>query len=106
MTIDEFFAHVQSNGFQGYSPGKSDVLGDTWSRRIGELFDRVCDLPIGNHRHTVWLVWQWLYCELAGMGGRTIASPPAIRACGFLVDDATVSDAVRLLLASQSFVEG
>lgn len=36
MTIDEFFAHVQEHGFNGYSPGPKDILGDSWARKIGE----------------------------------------------------------------------
>jgi hypothetical protein len=101
MTIDEFYAHVQEHGFNGYSPSKADVMGDCWARKIGEEFDRVAaELPRTQFRHTVWLVWQWLYCELAGMRSRVIASPPAIRAAGIDVGPDVVSKACELLLAS------
>lgn len=105
MTIDDFFAHVQENGFNGYSPGKGDVLGDRWSAVISDLFERTANavnLERGEFRHLVWLVWQWLYCEVAGMRSRVIASPPAIRAAGLPLTDNVVSRACELLLESES----
>ncbi len=102
-TIDEFFGRVQAEGFNGYSPSKNDVLGDAWSRKIGEVFETVAneaDLP-REKRHTVWLVFQWLYCELAGMRSRIIASPPACRAAGVEINEETVKTACDLLWASQ-----
>ena len=100
MTIDEFFAHVEAHGFNGYAPAPSDVMGDKWSCKIGGEFDRVCTLPRSDFRHRVWLVFQWLYCLLAKMESRVIASPPACRAAGLEIGGDVVSEACRLLLAS------
>lgn len=102
MTLDQFFAHVEQHGFNGYTPSKADVLGDCWARKIGEVFDLAAtDLPRSDFRHRVWLVWQWLYCMLAHCESRVIASPPACRAAGLSIDDAVVSKACELLLASE-----
>ncbi len=103
MTIDEFFAHVAENGFNGYVPSDRDPLGDAWSRKICDVFDIVAaaaDLPHGEFRHSTWLVFQWLYCMLAKCESRTIASPPACRAAGLDIGPDVVSKACELLLAS------
>ena len=103
--IDIFFAHVQTHGFQGYSPGKADILGDAWASKIGKVFDEVANAKelTGERRHRVWLVFQWLYCELAGMRCRIIASPPACRAAGMEINDATVQLACDMLIESQEY---
>lgn len=106
MTTDEFFAHVQANGFNGYAPSKADILGDAWARKIGDVFEQVANasaLARGEFRHKVWLVWQWLYCELAGCRGKVIASPPACRAAGLVIGEDVVSKACELLLASEDY---
>ncbi len=104
MTIDEFFAHVQEHGFLGLAPGKGDVLGDRWAGAVAGEFDRVAGaLPPGEDRHTVWCLFQWLYCLLAGQESRVIASPPALRAAGRAVTLQQTATACRLLLAT---VEG
>ncbi len=103
MTIDEFFAHVQDNGFNGYAPSATDVLCDRWAKKIGEVFDEVAaDLPHGQFRHAVWLTWQWLYCMIAGAESRVIASPPACRAAGLDIGPEVVSKACELLLKSEA----
>ena len=101
MTLDEFYEVVQRDGFPGLVPGKNDILGDHWAHAIGEEFDRVAvDVPPGAFRHQVWLVFQWIYCELAGMRSRIIASPPACRAAGYEVGPDVVDKALRLLIAT------
>lgn len=102
-TTDSFFAHVHEHGFSGLSPGKNDTMGDTWSRAISALFDRTIDASsvARERRHKLWMLWQWLYCELAGMRGRVIATPPAMRIAGIEISDEDVSDAIQLLLDSQ-----
>ena len=101
MTIDEFFTHVQTEGFNGYTPGRGDPMGDSWAKAVGDEFDRVAGkMERGEGRHVTWLVFQWLYCLLAGMESRVIASPPAIRAAGIELTDEHVSQACKLLLAS------
>lgn len=101
MTTDEFCEIVQRDGFYGYSPSPNDVLGDRWSAKIGEEFERVAGaLPRDEFRHRVWLVFHWLYCQLAGMQGRTIVSPTAMHMCGLDTGHDVIDFACRLLLAS------
>ncbi len=106
MTTDEFFAHVESHGFSGFSPSPRDPMADCWARTIGDLFERTAEaakLGRDDFRHRVWLVWQWLYCELAGCRSRVIASPPACRAAGLEIGPDVVSKACELLLLSQDY---
>ena len=99
MTIEQFFEHVERNGFCGYAPAKNDIMGDVWAKKIGEEFDRVAASTLEN-RHVVWMIFQWLYCEIAGMRSRVVASPPAIRASGQKISDSDISLACELLLKS------
>jgi hypothetical protein len=100
MTLDEFFQHVETNGFYGYTPSPKDPLCDAWARKIGEEFDRVAtDLPPSTFRHTVWLVFNWLYATLAHTG-RYIASPQAMHIAGIDTPPEVISKACELLLAS------
>lgn len=105
-TIDSFFAHVKEHGFNGYTPHPSDTMGDSWARHIGELFQTVAEAH-GLDRNQQWqtasLIFQWLYCQITGMQSRVIASPAAMRAAGYTIDDTDISLAIELLLASQEF---
>lgn len=106
-TIDSFYDHVQAEGFQGITPGKNDVMGDNWARSIGEVFERTTQATSVNlteRKHKLWMIWQWLYCELAGQRSRIVASPPAMRMAGIEISDEDTSDAIQLLLESQNYL--
>lgn len=94
--------------FEGIVPGPRDTLGDVWARNIGDLFDRTREAEApdlsGAAKHRVWLVWQWLYCTVAGQTGRVIASPHAIIAAGLPLTGDEIDEAQRLLLASQKYL--
>lgn len=106
MTTDDFFAKVKEDGFNGYSPSPKDVMGDAWARKISNVFDSVADaqgVKKEDGRHIVWMLFQWLYCEMAGMRSRVVATPPAIRASGQEITPLHIDTACRLLLASQEY---
>ena len=95
-----------------FEPMSITAIGGPWSSRpfgmiAGErlrAFDEAAELlnVPRERRHTAWLLFQWVYCELAGMRSRVVASPEAIKAAGYPVTAEDVSTACELLLASES----
>jgi hypothetical protein len=69
-----------------FLPGSSfakDYLGDRWAKFVGAVWTKMealdeatCRIPGAYH------AWQYLYCQMAGMNHRVVASPQAMAMCG------------------------
>jgi hypothetical protein len=92
--------------FQGLTPSKGDLLCDRWRKAVADLFDKIAageNIPRGEHRHRVWLVWQWLYAKLAG--GNAITCPQAMIAAGLPLTAEKIDQATELLYVSERYLD-
>lgn len=88
---------------------KEDVLGDRWARRVSQLYEQALERegiePIGDGMGAVWQLFQWMYCEMAGMKHRVIASPRSMIAAGWPIENKHVEMAERLMRAQSDILE-
>ena len=88
---------------------RGDPMGDRWAAQVRDLYSRTL-AKLGWSEHgegmgAVWCLFQWMYCELADMPSRVVASPQAMIAAGWNLNENIIAKASVALDASSTILE-